>query len=182
VAKRNCRRTLGEYPSVLRPRRSSRGEKDDPTGRAAEANAAKEDLLAARNGQGACRQGLLGVVLPLGRLPAVGTGDGLAPRGLGGGVGVDLVLQEFELEGLGEVIGPPLALIEGDQILVVGEHEVESLGSPLQELLTKLVAGRTGGTDHRGNSDPWGNGSDFPYPNPELPSQLRGCTRDGGVR
>ena len=162
---------------MVKPRRSSRGKKDDPTGRAAEANAAKQDLLTGGNRQAACRQGLLGIVLPLGGPAAVGTEDGLVEGRIGGGVGVGLVLQEFEFEGLGEVVGPLFALIEGDEIVVVGEHQVESLGSALQELLAELITGRTRGTAHRGDSDPWGSGADFPYPNPALLSQLRGCTQ-----
>lgn len=119
---------------------SSRGEKNDPTGRAAEAGPAEDDLLAAGDGERPIRQGLLRVVEPSCGSVAAWAGNVLFDRRIGGRVGVDVVLQQLQGEGLGEVIGTLLALVEGDKIGIVGEHEVEGLCGLVEELLAELLA------------------------------------------
>jgi membrane-associated protease RseP (regulator of RpoE activity) len=118
-------------------KRSSRGEKDDPTGRAAEAGPAQDDVLAGGDGERPIGQGFLRIVQSLGGSLAARAGDGLVGRRVGGPVGVGVVVEQLQGEGLAEVVGALLALVEGDEIVVVGEHEVEGLGGVLQELLAE---------------------------------------------
>lgn len=92
------------------------------------------------------------VALAAGWLLAVRAGDGLVKRRVGEWVTVGLLLEQFQLEGVAQVGGPLLALVEGDEV-VVGEHQVEGLAGALEELLTKLLLGRTRGATHGWISD-----------------------------
>lgn len=124
-------------------KRSSRGEKDDPTGRAAKAGPVQDNVLAAGDGERPVGQRVFGIVETPGGALAAWAGDVLLGGWVGGRVGVGVILQELQGEGLAEVVGMLLALVEGDEVVVVGEHEVEGLSSLEEELLTQLLTGGT---------------------------------------
>lgn len=110
---------------------------------------------------------MVGVVLPLGGSLAVWAGDELVGRRVGGRVGGGVALEQLQGERLAEVVGAAFALIEGDEILVVGKHEVEGLGGLLEELLAELLAGGTRRPAHRGISVPGvAGGRSLSYPDP----------------
>lgn len=96
---------------------------------------------------------MVGPALAAGWLLAVGAEDGLVDRWVGERVTVGLLLEQFQLEGTAQVGGPLLALVEGDQVVVVGEHQVEGLAGSVEELLTQLLPGRTRGATHGWFSD-----------------------------
>src|SRR5262249_44095344 len=121
--------TAGEYPSLVNCRRSSRGEKDGPTGRAAVAGTSQADL-AVGDGEAACRQGLVRATEPSPRPLAVGTGGRRVGRGVSGGIGIGVLLEKGNGELLAQIMGMLLALGEGNEVIVgsLGEHQVEGRG------------------------------------------------------
>jgi hypothetical protein len=98
--------------------------------------------LAGRRGQLAGRQGLAGRGPPLGRLTTARTRDRWV-RGPAGGVLGGVLFEEPSGQFLGQGGGALLALVEGDQlILLVGiEHEFKDGLGLLEPLPAEAVAG-----------------------------------------
>lgn len=133
-------------------RRSSRGEKDGPTGRAAVAGATQEHLAVA-GGEPAYRQRLVRRgESPAGSL-AMRARRRLIGARIGVGVSIGVLLEQGEAELLSEVVGALLALGEGDEVVVggLGEHEVEGGGGLGQEAAAQLVTVRSAGGSHGGS-------------------------------
>jgi hypothetical protein len=117
----------------------SRGEKDDPAGRAAPLLAAEADLPGV-GGQLPLGQRGLGGLDPFARPAALG-----ASRRLGGSsvrIGGGVLLQQPGGQILAEIDGALLTLVKGDQpaLLIVGEHAVEGGGGVLKPLSAEVLA------------------------------------------
>jgi hypothetical protein len=131
----------------------SKGEKDDPAGRATPLLAAEADIPGIGSQLPLGERGIGGLD-PLARLAALGAGRRLGGPGVRVGGGV--LLQQPGGQILAEIDGALLALVKGDEsaLRVVGEHAVEGGGGVLEPLSAQTLARDGGGrvvVEHSGS-------------------------------